>query len=319
VLDLQHAWEVDRIINVFPIYYCWTDQIGKHPVTEGVKTVFYPAYCTRWDDNYTTIPLFPKDKAWASLVKTMPGTQSACLRGNIYLPGKWIPWTGFENPDLLVARDYGKGRIAVSGASDSKVKLLPGLDMGTDKGDHFLIVGHTMRIRPHILTPDRKQLDWTGHMLLAMGDVLPIVARPQLMATPREKGALPPELYYHCPGIAVATYRDGKQVDDGSFAYRRQVNDAYHPSRWPCTKSMLRVASPSRRRRGRTATPTRIPPSTRRSSSARAMRASAATRCATTSAAARTWTTATSSSATCFTLLTRASTWPSLRIGRRRE
>lgn len=84
--------------------------------------------------------------------------------------------------------------------------------MDTDLDNRFLIVGHNQRIRSHILTEDGKRLMWTGHMLLGMGDVLPVAARPQRLATVRAKGALPPDLYSHCPGVAIATYRGGHQL-----------------------------------------------------------------------------------------------------------
>ncbi|OPZ84250.1 MAG: PHP domain protein [bacterium ADurb.Bin429] len=118
---------------------------------------------------------------------------------------------------------------ACAAASDSRVALLPGLDMGTDLDDRFLVVGHTGRIRTHLLTDDRKQLFWTGHLLLGMGDVLPIAARPARLAQNRQKGALPPDLYSHVSGVAVATYRDGKLVDDGMFAYQWLTDNASLP------------------------------------------------------------------------------------------
>ncbi len=387
VRDTAHAYEVAKIINVFPIHYGWTERIEPHPVTVGVKRVYYPAYCTRWDDNYTSIPLLPRDPAWTSIVQSMPGAQSAWLRGTIYDPkAAWVPAPGLENPAIAVARGYGKGRIAVIGispfilyyftyakegsfsesafsridgiamekgdgatpsdihrlldnlycwlgqntaagmggydaargvkpgdplplksdfmladlwakrdptlhgadirpmrilvgahsamsdgagtpaewataakaagydvvcftealettdinkwdafvnacaaASDDRVALLPGLDMGTDLGDRFLVVAHTGRVRTHLLTPDRKQLFWTGHLLLGMGDTLPIAARPAWHAQPREYGALPPDLYSHLPAVAVATYRDGKLVDDGRFAYQWLTDNASLP------------------------------------------------------------------------------------------
>jgi hypothetical protein len=387
VRDPAHTYEAAKVLKVFPIDYGWTEQLAAHPVTDGVKRIYYPSYCTRWDDNYTTIPLFPTDPAWIRLAQSMPGAQSAWLRGTIYDPSaKWIPAPGRENPALLVARSYGKGRLAVTGispfhlfyltysktgafaeanfvrvdgiamdkgdgttpsdlhrlldnlyrwlaqgslaagmggfdsekgvqlaeaagidketiladvwaegdpatqgpvrpmrilvgahsamsdgagtpaewaqaakaagydvvcftealdrtdiadwprfvaacalASDATVTLLPGLDMGTDLGDRFLIVGHTGPVRTHLLTDDRKRLFWTGHMLLGMGDVLPIAARPGWLATKREKGALPPDLYSHCPGVAIATYRDGRQVDDGLPAYKWLTDNASLP------------------------------------------------------------------------------------------
>lgn len=388
VRDLQHAYEAARVINVTPVYYSWTEALAKHPVTEGAKRIYYPAYCTRWDDNYTTLPLFPEDPAWVRLVQSMPGTPSMCIRGSIYNPATpWFAMKGLDNPAILAARDVGKGRLAVCGispfilyyytyakegqfaeanysrvdgiamekgdgatpsdlhlvlnnlyrwlaqpsaaaghgggeaagtklapadtskgneyylsdrpaaedplmtgapirpmkilvgarsaigggegtpadwaraakaagydavcftealesvalaqwpdyvaacraASDAQVALLPGLDADTDLGNRFLIVGHTEPIREHLLTDDGKKLHWTGHMLLGMGDTLPIPARPARLATARENGALPPDLYKHIPGVAVATYRDGALVDDGRQAYEWNLFNASVP------------------------------------------------------------------------------------------
>jgi lysophospholipase L1-like esterase len=114
--------------------------------------------------------------------------------------------------------------------TDGTVALLPGFDVATDLGDRFLLVGSWSLIRPHLLTADRKKLFWTGHMLLGMGDVLPVIARPQWLATARgDQGSLPPDIYSHFAGVAVATYKDGKQVDDGFFAYKWHVDNASLP------------------------------------------------------------------------------------------
>jgi len=115
--------------------------------------------------------------------------------------------------------------------SDDEVTLVPGFDIDTDLGNRFLIVGHYSPMRKHLLTPDGKKLYWTGHMMIGMGDVLPIAAKPGWLATVRgEQGALPPDNYAHLSGIAVATYdAAGKQIDDGFFAYKWQVNNATIP------------------------------------------------------------------------------------------
>ena len=368
--------------------YCWTERIAEHPISEGVKRIYYPSYCTRWDDNYTTIPLRALDEAWTVVARAMPGSQSMMRRSSIYDPkGDWTPAEGWDEPAIVVAREYGKGRVVVTGISSwhlfyityaksgnvtessfsrvdgipmtegdgetksdlhllldsayrwlaqaslkagmggygpgtrselpevdhsrdqthlsdmwadrdpmatgpirpqrilvggrsavssgkgsaqewaqaakkagfdvicftetfehlkhdqweqfvvdceslsgSEVALVPGLDIDTDLGNRFLIVGHTSHMRPHLLTKDRKKLFWTGHMMLGMGDVLPIAARPQWLATVRgEQGALPPDLYSHLAGVAVATYAGGKQVDDGFFAYKWHVDNATVP------------------------------------------------------------------------------------------
>ena len=386
VRDQAHSFVADKVLNVIPLNYAWSERITPHPATAGVQRIYYPTHVMRWDDNYTTLPLFPKDKAWTVLVQGMPGSVCAWIRGSIYDPHQeWTTAPGLGEPVIAAARDFGKGRVAVIGIShfhlfyfpysnkktfaedyygptngalletgdgktrsdlgllmsnlyrwlaapalhagqggyaedtgiklppvnkdvidnvsavwadhdpmvtgpiramkvlvgahsaysdgkgsvadyaaaakkagydvvcftetfektdptkwkqfvaecaqysDDQVALLPGIDIEDLLGNRFLIVGLREPIRPHVLSPDGKKLFWSGHMLLAMGDVLPIAARPQRLAQVREHGALPPDLYSHCPGVAVATYRDGKQVDDGLPAYQWHLFNASMP------------------------------------------------------------------------------------------
>lgn len=373
-----------------PILYSWTDRIGDHPATRDVKRIYYPSYCTRWDDNYTTIPLKPHDPAWTVLARGMPGSRSRMLRSSIYSPDMaWTAMDGWDEPVVMAARPYGKGRMAVIGISawhlfyvtyaekgdvsestfsrvagiamsegdgvtgsdlhrlldntyrwlgegslpggmggytpdggpaagpmpvlpdhqvvladtwadrdprsmagcvrpmrilvgvrsaissgkgtpeawaraareagydvvcftetyehlkqeqwdafvaecrlhsDAGVELVPGFDVPTDLGDRFLLVGAPALIRSHLLTPDRRTLFWTGHMMLGIGDVLPVIARPQWLARERGgNGALSPDLYAHFAGVAVATYKDGERVDDGFAAYKWHVDNASLP------------------------------------------------------------------------------------------
>jgi lysophospholipase L1-like esterase len=388
VRDPKHLYEATRLL-LTPIEYSWTANIAQHPITEGAKRVYYPSYVTRWDDNFMTVPLFPKDPAWITLIGSMPGTPIMMNRGSVYAPGMpWIAWPGRENPSLLTARDFGKGRLAICGISpftlfyytyakqagfaeanfarvdgismeygdgtnrsdmvmildgcyrwlseasaragmggyevgkgvglppvdtskgneyylsdrpttddprvtgpvrpmkilvgahsacgggkgtpaewaaaakaagydvvcftehldrldpakwgdyvaectknsDDQVVLIPGLDASTPLDGRFLIVGHYWNLRPHILTADGKQLDWTGHMLLGMEGGHPIVARPQWQATVREKGAHTPGNYKHAVSAAIATYdATGKLIDDGRFAYQWLLSNGSIP------------------------------------------------------------------------------------------
>lgn len=381
VRDEKNRFVAFKFIKQFPAHFCWTEAVAKHPATEGVKRIYYTDYMMRWDDNYTTIPVFPTEPAWKVLVKGMPGSYSGWKQGTVFEWGFWKagPET-WNEPPIVLARDLGKGRVGIvtimhfslfyfpyskktnywedcfgrqdgrlmehgdgetpsdlarlmgnlyrwlsepgvkegmggydpdkglaapviaepapssvsevwahrdpmvtgtvrpmkilvgarTAASDGKgtvkeyaaaakmagydvvcftetfeeltdegyrklvedcressddeVALLPGIDIEDRLGNRFLIVGKPRPIRPHLLMTDGKsepgkKLVWSGHMLLGMGEVLPIAARPGRLATPREKGALPPDLYCHCPGVAIATYRGDKQVDDGLFAY----------------------------------------------------------------------------------------------------
>ena len=398
-------------IGQFPMNLCWTEAIARHPATEGVKRIYYPDYMMRWDDNYTTIPVFPTDKAWTVLAKGMPGSWAGWKQGTVFELGFWAKAKGWEEPPFVLARDFGKGRVAVisichfnlfyfpyskkgnywensfgsqdgrmmelgnvplprkvkgkmvqpepdgpvvpsdmlkltdnlyrwlsepgakvglggydaekgikappipkpsvanvsevwadkdpmctgkvrpmkvlvgarTSYSDGKgsvaeyadaarkagydlicftetfehltddkyrklvadceqltdegIAFLPGIDVADRYGNRFLIVGLRRPLRPHQLMKDGKSapsktLYWTGYMLLGMGDVLPIAARPGRLATARgENGALPPDIYQHLTGVAVATYdAAGKQVDDGMFAYEWQAFNASIPA-----------------------------------------------------------------------------------------
>jgi len=387
VTDRERAYKAARVGSC-DVEYPWTESLGKHPVSANVKRIYYPSYCTRWDDNYTTIPLRPLDKAWTVVAKGMPGSTSEMRRSPIYDDrGDWTAEPGWEEPAIIVAREYGKGRLVVSGisawhlfyityaekgdvtesafsrvdgipmtegdgetksdlhilldnayrwlaesslaagmggfdaaagiilppeshedddrylsdvwadkdpmvtgeirpikilvgarsaasdgagspadwakaakaagydvvcftetfeklnrdnwkeyvaacrqASDDEVELVPGVNVESDLGDRFLVVGLQTMIRRHLLTPDGQKLFWTGHLMLGMGNVLPCVSRPQWAAGVRgAQGALPPDIYSHVSGIPVATYEVDRQVDDGLFAYRWHLFNSTQP------------------------------------------------------------------------------------------
>ena len=125
-----------------------------------------------------------------------------------------------------------------------KLPLMPGFDMDTDLGNRFLLVGVYQRVRPHLLTPDRKKMFWTGHMLLGMGDILPVAARPQWLATVRgAQGALPPDLYSHLVGVAVATApaaRPGAVADSTGMVWAPTIDASNSNSpclMWHCAHS----------------------------------------------------------------------------------
>ena len=391
VRDPVNRFVADKSIGQFPLHFCWTEAVARHPATEGVRRIYYPDYLMRWDDNYTTMPLFPRDGAWTVLVRGMPGSVSAWKQGTIFEWGFWRAAEGWDAPPIVVARELGRGRAAAIGIShfhlfyfpyaakkrnywenlfgrmagrlleggdgktpsdlgtlldnlyrwlcapgvarglggydaekgpalppipkavppnvsavwadrdplvtgpvrpmkilvgartaasdgsgtpkdyaeaakaagydvvcftetfekltdaayrklaadcerltDARVALLPGLDVEDALGNRFLILGKRWPVRAHLRMknardPPGKTLVWTGHMLLGMGDVLPVAARPARNATVREQGYLPPDLYSHTPGFAIATYRGGRQVDDGLFAYRWHLNNSTIP------------------------------------------------------------------------------------------
>jgi len=391
VRDETNKFVAFKFIRQFPAHFCWTEAITKHPATEGVKRIYYTDYMMRWDDNYTTIPVFPTDRAWTVLVRGMPGSYCGWKQGTVFEWGFWKAGPKkWNEPPIVSVRELGKGRVAVApimhfslfyfpyskktnywedgfglqdgrlmetgdgktpsdlaklmtnlyrwlsgpgaklgfgaydaekgikptpipepvpkstseawahedpmttgpvrpmkilvgartAASDGKgsvadyaraakeagydlvcftetfekltddgyralvddcrkltddeVAFLPGIDIADSYGSRFLIVGKPRPIRPHLLMPNgksepTKRLIWSGHMTLGMGDVLPIAARPARLAQVREAGCLPPDLYSHCPGVAIATYRGEEQVDDGLFAYKWQLFNSSIP------------------------------------------------------------------------------------------
>jgi hypothetical protein len=420
VRDETNRFLMGKQIGTFPMHFCWTEAVAKHPATEGVKRLYYPDYMTRWDDNFTTVPLFPVDPAWTVLARAMPGSYCGWKQGNVFEHGFWARGPAeWDEAPLALARELGKGRVAAVGVShfmlfyfgfskvgnywensfgvqdgrmletgdgttrsdllrltdnlfawaaepstksglggyrpagavplaqatpeqqqnvwrvtqytaqgtslvsdlppapepqppsvsevwadrdplcsgtvhpmnvlvgartaasdgrgivadyaaaakkagydlvcftetfealtepkfrqlladckkhtDETVAFLAGVDIEDALGNRYLLVGLPAPIRPHQLmrnaedTPGTK-LVWTGYMLLGMGDVLPVAARPGWLATPREKGCLPPPLYTHLPGVAVATYRGDQQVDDGLAAYRWCMFNANIPA-----------------------------------------------------------------------------------------
>lgn len=89
-------------------YYSWTENLAKHPVTDGLKRIYWPSVNMRWDDCYAAPPLLC-DKTWTPLVMAMPGATAARQ-----VDDKWVddpqPKGGLV---LCAVRPVGKGRVAV--------------------------------------------------------------------------------------------------------------------------------------------------------------------------------------------------------------
>ncbi|MCX7599397.1 MAG: hypothetical protein N2512_11130 [Armatimonadetes bacterium] len=98
--DEAHSWTT----------YCWTTNIERHPVTEGVRRIYYPVIMSRWDDLYPTIPFELRDPRWKAVVRAMPGAVTArCLQYQT-----WYPVPSADNPPVLAAvAEIGKGRVAL--------------------------------------------------------------------------------------------------------------------------------------------------------------------------------------------------------------
>ncbi|MBC7288001.1 MAG: hypothetical protein H5T86_08150, partial [Armatimonadetes bacterium] len=98
--DEDHAWTT----------YRWTTNIAPHPVTQGVRRIYYPVIMGRWDDCYPTIPFELRDPRWRPVVRAMPGAVTArCLQYQT-----WHAVPGADNPPILAAvGQIGKGRVAL--------------------------------------------------------------------------------------------------------------------------------------------------------------------------------------------------------------
>ncbi len=89
-------------------YYSWTENLARHPVTEGLKRIYWPSVNMRWDDCYGAPPLIC-DQNWTPLVTAMPGATLARQ-----VDDKWIDDPLPKNGLVLCAvRQVKQGRLAV--------------------------------------------------------------------------------------------------------------------------------------------------------------------------------------------------------------
>jgi hypothetical protein len=112
-VQLMQACVVDPARKIEPwkaygeLWYTWTDRLAPHPVTEGLKRVYYACGNARWDDCYLTPPLLC-DTNWTPLVTAMP-----TARAGTEIDGEWFFHSVMTNDLVLAAvRPCGKGRLA---------------------------------------------------------------------------------------------------------------------------------------------------------------------------------------------------------------
>ncbi len=87
----------------------WTDNVTRHPATEGVKGIFYTTYHHMYSDSTSPIKA---GKDWTILLRGKATTKSLrTVKGG--QPPPPSPGTYGSEPPLLAVRDFGKGRIAV--------------------------------------------------------------------------------------------------------------------------------------------------------------------------------------------------------------
>ncbi|MBI3923234.1 MAG: hypothetical protein HY318_17570 [Armatimonadetes bacterium] len=109
----------------------------------------------------------------------------------------------------------------VSNSSDSFI-CLPGIDIADPEGGRYLIFGQPNYPAKTWLSPDGKYLTANNVMSLGFTTHTSVIARPQ--HSPHQY-----RMFKHYQGIAVATYRAGKLVDDGYQAYQWSVNSGSNP------------------------------------------------------------------------------------------
>lgn len=99
---------------------------------------------------------------------------------------------------------------------------LPGIDIADPEGGRYLIIGQPNYPAPTWLSKDGKYLIANNVMSLGFTTHLSAIARPQ--GSPHQY-----RLFKHYQGIAVATYRGEKLVDDGYEAYTWSLNSGSNP------------------------------------------------------------------------------------------
>jgi hypothetical protein len=88
--------------------YCWTENLMAHPITAGLRRIYYPSVNGRWDDCYSTPPLVC-DTNWSVLVKGMPSAKviTEVDRAEIEEAAHQ------DDTTLAAVRQLGKGRLGV--------------------------------------------------------------------------------------------------------------------------------------------------------------------------------------------------------------
>ncbi|MHB9133011.1 MAG: hypothetical protein ACYDBB_18240 [Armatimonadota bacterium] len=99
---------------------------------------------------------------------------------------------------------------------------LPGIDIADTEGGRYLIMGQPNYPATPWLSADGKYFTANNAMSLGFTTHLGVIARPQ--HSPHQY-----RMFKHFAGIAVATYKDGKLVDDGQQAYAWQVFSGSNP------------------------------------------------------------------------------------------
>ncbi len=102
------AGEFEKWRGMCPGAYSWTENLARHPVTDGLHRIYYASTNLRWDDCFTAPPLLC-DEQWTPLVKAMAGARVA-----ISVDREWAFEPDWQDQLVLSAvRPIGKGRLGV--------------------------------------------------------------------------------------------------------------------------------------------------------------------------------------------------------------
>ena len=91
--------------------WCWTDAVSGHPLTNGVKGIWYPA-AHAGDGGMGIVPS-QVGPAWSVLVRGMPTATSFGIDPNDPAGTKLLKTPGIvkASPNMIAVRQYGKGRV----------------------------------------------------------------------------------------------------------------------------------------------------------------------------------------------------------------
>jgi len=101
-------------------FYCWTENIMPHPITAGLKRIYYPSANLRWDEFYTAPPLI-LEKEWTPIVRAMAGSHAERAAGD-----RWsIDPDGPADLVLAAVRTLDKGRFGVISCDPGYIHWFP--------------------------------------------------------------------------------------------------------------------------------------------------------------------------------------------------
>lgn len=117
VYDPQRLYYYNRLFNHV---YGYTNNLAKHPLTDGLKRIYYPADGCHGP----TTCSFKLSPDWTVLARGEASAYTA--QGNLegdHIPDFYIDKVGTykSEPPIVAVREYGKGRIAVIGSSPQLV------------------------------------------------------------------------------------------------------------------------------------------------------------------------------------------------------